>query len=208
MNEVIIKSKYRVQDAGEVYTPADIVKLGISLIDDTICNTDAKILEPTCGNGNFIVGLLDRKLQLEKSRNNLTIYTVMRIISNIYGVDIKFDNICETKYRVIGLVKEYIDISETDYKILKHLLDRNIVWGNTLTSKQYISLKKLPRAELMFNRRGIIPKEIEENLVIVDWNIKDFKVNRVDYLYNNLELELHRYDEVSLLDIINQADKF
>ena len=214
MAENIIKSKDRVQELGEVYTPSNIVNLGIGLIENKIINTDAKILEPACGNGNFIIGLLDKKIRFELCRNNLNKYTIALIISNIYGIDIKYDNIYETKQRILDLISKYIRLKEDNINTLKYILDRNIIWGNTLDSKQYIKSINIARADLMFKRRRVTPREDESNLIIVDWGIGidnstgEIEVNRVDYLYNNLDLAIHNYNKIGLNVLTNQVDNF
>ena len=60
--ESLIKSKKRVKKFGEVFTPEFIVKQMCDLCEPTISQVDRKVFEPTCGNGNFLVEILNRKL--------------------------------------------------------------------------------------------------------------------------------------------------
>jgi len=62
--EKLIKSKRRVKEFGEVFTPEFIVKQMCDLCEPTISQVDKKVFEPTCGNGNFLVEILNRKLNL------------------------------------------------------------------------------------------------------------------------------------------------
>ena len=55
-----IKSKKRVKDHGEVFTAEREVKAMCDLIPDWSGN----VLEPACGNGNFLVEIARRKLQI------------------------------------------------------------------------------------------------------------------------------------------------
>lgn len=58
----LIKSKQRVADHGEVFTPAWMVEAMLDLVKDEANRIDARFLEPACGSGNFLVHVLQRKL--------------------------------------------------------------------------------------------------------------------------------------------------
>ena len=57
-----IKSRDRVRDVAEVYTNKREVGNMLDLIKVFSRNSNATFLEPACGNGNFLVEILDRKL--------------------------------------------------------------------------------------------------------------------------------------------------
>lgn len=60
----IIKSKERVRNHGEVYTPANIVCNMCDLIPGEIWqDINAKFLEPCCGNGNILAEIAKRKFE-------------------------------------------------------------------------------------------------------------------------------------------------
>ena len=114
-----IKSKKRVSEYGEVYTNEREVKAMCDLIPKEIWqNIDSTFLEPACGNGNFIVEILKRKLELCKKENE-----VYRAYNSIWGIDILQDNCEETKSRMIELCPKYAD---------KTKLPLNIICGNSL----------------------------------------------------------------------------
>lgn len=50
-----VKSKQRVADHGEVFTPAWMVEAMLDLVKDETERIDARFLEPACGSGNFLV---------------------------------------------------------------------------------------------------------------------------------------------------------
>jgi hypothetical protein len=50
-----VKSKQRVADHGEVFTPAWLVEDMLDLVKDETQRIDARFLEPACGSGNFLV---------------------------------------------------------------------------------------------------------------------------------------------------------
>ena len=56
----LVKSKQRVADHGEVFTPSWMVEAMLDLVKDETQRIDARFLEPACGSGNFIVQILKR----------------------------------------------------------------------------------------------------------------------------------------------------
>lgn len=58
----LVKSRQRVADHGEVFTPAWMVEAMLDLVKDETHRIDARFLEPACGSGNFLVRVLQRKL--------------------------------------------------------------------------------------------------------------------------------------------------
>ena len=59
--ENLIKSRKRVKDFAEVYTPNWLVKDMVALAKANEIETT--VLEPACGNGNFLAEILEQKLQ-------------------------------------------------------------------------------------------------------------------------------------------------
>jgi hypothetical protein len=59
-----IKSKDRVRDLAEVYTAEREVNAMLELLGPVNANITATYLEPACGNGNFLVAILERKLKV------------------------------------------------------------------------------------------------------------------------------------------------
>ena len=57
-----IRSKKRVADHGEVFTPPWMVQAMLDLVKDETERIDSRFLEPACGSGNFLVRILQRKL--------------------------------------------------------------------------------------------------------------------------------------------------
>lgn len=58
----LIRSKKRVTDHGEVFTPPWLVEQMLDLVGDEAERIDSRFLEPACGSGNFLVAALRRKL--------------------------------------------------------------------------------------------------------------------------------------------------
>ena len=114
-----IKNASRVKEFGEVYTNEQQVKAMCDLIPKEIwINIDSTFLEPACGNGNFIVEILKRKLDLCKTEDE-----VYSAYNSIWGIDILRDNCEETKNRMRELCPPCAD---------KKKLPLNIICGNSL----------------------------------------------------------------------------
>ncbi|MGN1066082.1 MAG: hypothetical protein ACI4QC_11780, partial [Thermoguttaceae bacterium] len=63
-----IKSKDRVADHGEVFTADREVNAMLDLVKQETERVDSRFLEPACGDGNFVVEILRRKLEAAKRR--------------------------------------------------------------------------------------------------------------------------------------------
>lgn len=131
-----VKSKIRVKERGEVFTNPKEVKAMCDLIPQEIWqNIDSTFLEPSCGNGNFLAEILERKLKYCKSEHDIS-----RAVKSIYAIDIMEDNVEESKSRLIKLCSNKIvqytqnfDIIATVMIEYKLILDNQIVCGNALT---------------------------------------------------------------------------
>lgn len=134
--EKIVKSKDRVQKFAEVYTPNRIVKDMVALTN--AAEVGITVLEPACGNGNFLNEILEQKLANSKDEND-----ALTSLRSIYGIDIQDDNVEECKLRLCGtFIKHYQSI---DKKIILDILDKNIVCGNFLTKRYYKDGKELDK---------------------------------------------------------------
>jgi hypothetical protein len=104
--ERLVKSSERVRDLGEVFTPNATVQEMLDLLPTSIWTPHpaANFLEPACGDGNFLVAILDRKLdQIGKLHNEQMLpagsgteaaqYHALEALASIYAVDISSDNI-------------------------------------------------------------------------------------------------------------------
>lgn len=141
----LIKSKKRVADHGEVFTPQHIVNDMLDLVKNETERIDSRFLEPACGNGNFLIEILKRKLNVvasryKKSQADYERYAVVAV-SSCYGVDILEDNCIECRERLYKFFEtEYKSvykkaIREQILEVVKFILSKNIVCGDALTLK-------------------------------------------------------------------------
>jgi len=135
----LIKSRKRVADHGEVFTPAWMVDAMLDLVKDESERIDSRFLEPACGSGNFIVKVLRRKLaavelKFGKSDFEKQHYALLALMC-IYGIELLADNIAECRANMLDILAEYLNIDESDdlYRAAFYVLSQNLVHGDALT---------------------------------------------------------------------------
>ena len=137
----LIKSKQRVADHGEVFTPEWLVDAMLDLVKDESERLDSRFLEPACGSGNFLTKILKRKLaavemKYAKSEFDRQHYAVLGLMC-IYGIELLDDNIAECKANLLRIYAEYLSLKKQDvlYACGDYVLTQNIVHGDALTMK-------------------------------------------------------------------------
>ena len=142
MPEKLIKSKQRVKDFAEVFTPKHIVKDMCDLVPAEMwVNVDTTFLEPACGTGNFLVEILERKFKLCKDWED-----GLRALKSVYGVDIQQDNVEEAKGRLFEMyIKQFPKSPAISGLIAAQILENNIVCGNFI--KEYTDEIEKKRAK-------------------------------------------------------------
>lgn len=141
--EHFIVSKDRVINHGEVYTGQREVTAMLDLVRQEAERIEARFLEPACGTGNFILEILARKMSVIESRYSRSQleyerYSILAI-SSVYGIDILQDNVRQCRERLFQLFdRRYTGrfkkkAKEACRKSARHIIDKNIVWGDALT---------------------------------------------------------------------------
>lgn len=135
----LIKSRKRVADHGEVFTPAWMVDAMLDLVKDESERIDSRFLEPACGSGNFIVKVLQRKLatvecKFGKSDFEKQHYALLALMC-IYGIELLADNIAECRESMLEIFADYLNLHESDdfYRAAYFVLSENLVHGDALT---------------------------------------------------------------------------
>lgn len=177
-----IKSKERVSNHGEVFTAEREVKAMCDLVRQETDRIDSRFLEPACGDGNFLVEILMRKLEVVKKKYKRSPYDWERnsllALGSIYGVDILADNAQSCRERLFLLwQEEYKTICKRDCNdetetSAKFILERNIVCGNALTLN-------------CVDENGV---DTSEPIVFSEWTIpfNDARMQRKDYTFAEL----------------------
>lgn len=140
-----VVSKKRVADHGEVYTGKREINAMLDLVKQETERIESRFLEPACGTGNFLTGILERKLRIVESRYGKSQLEYERnavlAVSSIYGIDILEDNVIECRKRLLCIFdQKYTRVfkeatKEECLNAARYILDRNIICGNALTLK-------------------------------------------------------------------------
>lgn len=135
----LIKSKKRVTDHGEVFTPPWLVEKMLDLVKGESERIDSRFLEPACGSGNFLVPVLQRKLaavevKFGKNEFERQHYSLLGVMCT-YGIELLADNIAECRANMLEVFATYLNLSETDelYRAASYVLSQNLVHGDALT---------------------------------------------------------------------------
>ena len=188
MTKEQIKSKKRVVNYGEVFTNKKEVNAMCDLVIQETEKINSKFLEPACGDGNFLIEILKRKLNTIKKRyKDICDWERFSLlaISSLYGIEILEDNAIVCKNRLYNYwKKEYETINNKKYnkKILdfaKYILEHNIICGNTLSGK-------------CVSKEG---HDTEKPIIFFFWifSFDDMKIQKRDYTFNELlNKERHR----------------
>lgn len=135
----LVKSKKRVADHGEVFTPDWLVEAMLDLVKDESERIDARFLEPACGSGNFLVRVLARKLaaaqqRFGKSEFEVTHYSLLGLMCT-YGIELLPDNVAECRRNMLEVFDVFLGLTAADgaHKAAEYVLSQNIVHGDALT---------------------------------------------------------------------------
>ena len=142
----LVKSKQRVADHGEVFTPTWMVEAMLDLVKDETERIDSRFLEPACGNGNFLVKILRRKiaaveLKYGKSDFERRHYALLALMC-IYGIELLTDNIDECRTNLLAIFAENLNLTPSDdlYRAAFYVLSQNLVHGDALTMRAHSNL--------------------------------------------------------------------
>jgi len=142
----LVKSKQRIADHGEVFTPAWMVEAMLDLVKDETERIDSRFLEPACGSGNFLVPIVQRKLaavelKYGKSDFERRQYSLLALMC-VYGIELLADNIAECRENVLAILVEYLNLDDSDelYLAATYVLSQNLVHGDALTMRTHDGL--------------------------------------------------------------------
>ena len=170
-----IKDKSRVSNFGEVLTSKREVLDMLNLVNTETSRLDSRFLEPACGDGNFLIEVLNFKLNILKKNYSKNQYEFekfsIQIFTSIYGIDILEDNIISARER---LFNQYFDLYNRKFKsninqklldCIKYILKLNLVHADAL------SLKKVKN---------------DKFIIFSEWSLVNDKIKRRDFEFKNL----------------------
>jgi hypothetical protein len=170
-----IKEKSRVSNFGEVLTSKREVLDMLNLVSSETLRLDSRFLEPACGDGNFLIEVLNFKLKILEKNYRKNQYEFekfsIQIFTSIYGIDILEDNIISARKR---LFNQYFDLYNNKFKssinikfleCIKYILELNLVRGDALSFK-----------------------EVKNNKFIVfsEWSLVNDRIKRRDFEFKTL----------------------
>jgi len=191
-----VVSKQRVADHGEVYTAKREVNAMLDLVKEETERIDSRFLEPACGNGNFLVEILSRKMEAVRKKFSKNRYEYdlasAQAVSSMYGVELLPDNVETCQNRLLQQYLEtyqqhqHVDASPELERCIRFLLMKNILCGDALTMLQQdgqpitfcewtfigtsgkVKRRDFELSELLKNVEYDKPKAGEEGLLFAD----------------------------------------
>lgn len=129
MSNNIIRTKERIKQTGEVFTPTPLVnELLDKLPPEVFMNPTKTFCDPACGDGEFLIEVLKRKLD---NGHNLS-----EASASIYGVDLMPDNIKACKSRLRKILMDYMGMGGRGRKLnggVNDNINNNIVCADALS---------------------------------------------------------------------------
>lgn len=89
----ITRTKERVKQTGEVFTPLTLVDEILSKLNPEVWSPEKTMIDNSCGDGNFLVRVVAWKIWKGS--------TAEQALSTTYGVDLMPDNVSHTKARIL-----------------------------------------------------------------------------------------------------------
>jgi hypothetical protein len=125
MTELHQKRIERKKETAEDFTPEPLVNEMIDKLPQEVWTDPSKtFLDNSAGNGNFLVAVLQRKLDHG--------HDPIQALSTIYGVELMHDNVEELHHRMYTIVKDLLVTQEHKDKALE-IIKENIVCHDALT---------------------------------------------------------------------------
>lgn len=135
----------------------------LALIPDMFNEIGTTFLEPACGNGNFLVEILAKKISnvegLSASRSEADVeFDLLRALSSIYAIDISEVNVEEAKHRLKAILEAAhaflgLDRGATFDRAVTVILKTNVITSDALTrSREIVFVEYQPQSGNVFSR--------------------------------------------------------
>lgn len=185
--ERLVKSAERVRDIAEVFTPAETVDAMLGLLPSAVWSVhpSATFLEPACGDGNFLVAILRRKLdavtKLHRAKSlpagdshDSVLFHALEALASIYAVDISAENVVGgvsghevgARDRLLEVVASWVTVLEgkrwteksPTLRAASWIVEQNIIVGNMLikdTEGRSTGRETIPLIDYSFDAVGL-----------------------------------------------------
>jgi len=134
----LVRSRQRVADHGEVFTPRWLVDDMLDLVKAETERIDSRFLEPACGAGSFLVPILERKLAIVQGRYGRSAFErrhyALHALMCVYGIELLADNVAECRAKLLDAFTRYLRVERDDVwaRAARRVLEANIVHGDAL----------------------------------------------------------------------------
>lgn len=172
----LIKSKSRVKDYGEVFTSKKEVINMIDLVKNELVRPESRFLEPACGEGNFLIEILEKKISFveknyKKNQIDYERYSILAL-SSLYGVDLLKENIVKARENLKNIIlnnykKNFQSIKDDYKKSVLYILNKNLLLGDALSLK--------------------VNEKNNKPIIFSEWAFSDsMKIKRRDFTFKHL----------------------
>jgi len=135
--EQLVRSRQRVSDHGEVFTPAWLVTDMLDLVKSESERIDSRFLEPACGSGNFLIPVLERKLATVQARYRSSDFErrhyALFALMCVYGIELLADNAAECRSRLVDTLTKFVQADAVWTEAARTVVALNVVEGDALT---------------------------------------------------------------------------
>ena len=112
------EKKARIREFGEVFTPPHIVSQMCDMLEAENPEADVfapetTFLEPTCGDGAFVLEILRRKFDRCEKRADFT-----AALRSVYGMELQADNVAACIENVTALCRERFEPTRAELEII------------------------------------------------------------------------------------------
>lgn len=223
LEEIGIKSKIRVQKHGEVFTPKKIVNkmLDVQEINEACSSLLTTFLEPSAGEGAFLVAILERKLNIVVKHYNDDLirfenYSLL-VLTSLYGIELLEDN---AQTCVLNMFQVYYDIYQKQAqhhngKLKKKVLDsaKEIISSN-IRQGDFLTRKAIDGSQLVFSEwtpvnmkkttKRIKIQRTEYTLDEVYRGVEKESGKTINEVTNNKTIQPHK--QLDMFDILKEND--
>lgn len=175
---MIQNSTYNVDENQKnvVYTSGKLVSDMLSSVKDEIERIDSRVLEPACGDGNFLDAILRKKLNsvIKKyghTRVDFEFY-ILRALMSLYGVEIESN--------VVKICRERLKKTTAEYYLQKY------------NNEQWIAFEPLVdyvlKTNILCGDALSLTNPVDGTpIVFAEWSfLNSYKVKRRDFIYEQL----------------------
>lgn len=187
-----VRSRQRVIDHGEVFTPRWLVDDMLDLVKSETERIESRFLEPACGSGNFLIPVLERKLATVKARYRSSNFEMRQFalaaLMSIYGIELLADNVEECRDNLVEVFALFLKVDPKDEIVsaARTVLEANIINGDALT---------------MLDSAG-------KPIVFAEWAyLGKGRFQRRDFRFDALT-QMSLYGEGTLFETMDKADIF